>query len=425
MRENVHTWARLARLDLYNLSISLGNASLEELPKWPANGDGRAVKATTEKITRTLDRTFDRRDLNFSFDVIDKAILLFNEIADNAFFKQHLSHKPYIDRKNRSSTYGAAIVQGLPPLQSYIVQNRPSKADFLQGHARPQKHIAASEDDKLGDLVPPQRSAPIQFAVLNGKLQVKRQSARPLPEDRHLLEAGKSALQNDATSLIQSLEETNADPRLSLALSEMRDILSSDADIIRLGMMSTTCESLIQKFADQIPEVAGAKLEAFGANLAMFVSHFPDWQKFVSHATASEKLESSDIEIIFRSSTELISHLQVDDKLVDPQVPLSLKLLLESIRDADRSSKRAVYAVVRTLENLIGVIFLGFGGLFGAGFAGMKEGLKTSAKIATIAVLLGAAAHTATNLSPSAARIIQSDWMEKASAIVRKALNPD
>lgn len=71
---NIHTWTRLTRFDLQHLSISLGNAALEELSSWPVNGDGRTVKALTEQITRTLDGTLDRRDLNYSFDIIEDVI---------------------------------------------------------------------------------------------------------------------------------------------------------------------------------------------------------------------------------------------------------------------------------------------------------------------------------------------------------------
>lgn len=424
MQKNIHTWARLTRLDLQNFSISLGNAALEELANWPPNGDGRAVKAATETITRKLDHTFDRTDLDFILDNLKFSIEKLSELSENSFFNKYIHEKKYTSRRGEQSTYGNFIAEAFPSFLKTIRQNRPKSAPKPPV---PQPTVARPVEPKMppiGEVVPAQHLAPLQFTVINGKLHLKRQISRSSDENRSLLNYGRTALQDDATAILSTLSQTNVDPRFTLAFTEVRDILRTDADIIRLGMLSNTCDALTRRFSEQLPEIVSARVEAFSTNLIMFVSQFPDWQKFSAAVNELHEIRTGDIVTAFSTGMQLIETIKDQKDLVDPQVPISLKLLLEAIRDPSTSSKRAAFGVIRTLENLIGTIFLSFGGLFGAGFAGIKEGLKTSAKIATVAILLSAATHAASNLSPSVSRITNSNWLEQASKIIEKALEP-
>jgi hypothetical protein len=104
---------------------------------------------------------------------------------------------------------------------------------------------------------------------------------------------------------------------------------------------------------------------------------------------------------------------------VDPQVPRSVELLAEAIRDPRQASKRAVFGVVRTLENLIGTIFLG---VVGSTFSGVKDGLRASTKVVAATLILGAAVHGASTISPSLSKLVKSNWLEQASKIVERAL---
>ncbi|WP_133305226.1 hypothetical protein [Tsuneonella suprasediminis] len=422
LKVNVHTWARLTRLDLQNLSVSLGNAALKFRKQWPQNGEGREIKATTEKITRTLDRTFDRRDLNFSFDVIEEVISYFNNLTKNSFFIDSISSEIYIDRKGNYSTYYEYISSVLTSYSSYISAHRPPRENKTKIINKSTNINKNTLNQTLGDIVPGQKLAPIQFSVSNGKLYIRRQNYKSKREDRHLLTYGKTALQTDASSIIESLGKTNVDPRLSVAIAEIRDVLGSDADVIRLGMLSTTCDVLVRRFNEQLPETISAKFEAFGTNLSMFVSQFPDWQKFVTNADLGKEIEYKDVSNIFSVGMNFVNLLKSNEDLIDPQVPKSIQLLLEAIRDPSTSSKRAIFGVVRTLENLIATIFTSFGNLFGAGFTGVSDGLKVSAKWATIMFLLTATANNATTLAPSISKITISDWMTQASEIIKKSI---
>lgn len=424
---NIHTWTRLTRFDLQHLSISLGNAAMEELSSWPVNGDGRTVKALTEQITRTLEGTLDRRDLNYSFDIIEDVISKFNEIRENGFYQKSISKKPYVDRKGVASNYEEALSSKLQRFVDFVGANRPPRPvpKVIRAEA-PAKPPATAPDvlplHSLSEVVPAQQSAPLKFEVRDGQLRTKRQTAKSAAEDRKSITSAKAALQYDANSLLGSLGETNADPRLSAAISEIRDILSSDADVIRLGIVSLSCDSLVRKFSEQLPDIVSAKLEAFSTSLSLFVGQFPEWQRFVDNANSSVSLNENDVAVIYAVSTYLVGELRKDSSLVDPQVPRSVELLSEAIRDPRQASKRAVFGVVRTLENLIGTIFVGFGGVVGSTFSGLKDGVRTSTKVVAATLIIGAAIHGASTLSPSVSKLVKSNWLEQASRIMERAL---
>ncbi|WP_324827066.1 hypothetical protein [Qipengyuania zhejiangensis] len=403
-------------MDLQHLSVALGNAALQERKNWPSNGDGRLVKATTEKILRSLERAFERGDINFALDIIEESIMMLTELSDIPFYSELIADKKHRDRTYNLKTFRETVSLRLPIYSKYIASNRPPRK-------LAPTPIEAQEDlPDVSKIIPAQKSAPLKFAVANGMLQLKRQSARISADDRQMVSHGRSALQDDATSIIHSLAGSNADPRFLVAFGEIRDVLAADSDVIRLGMLSVSCNSLVSRFHEQLPDIVSARLDAFDTNLSMFVSQFPDWRKFVENASSTEELSSDEIQVVFNVGQELAEKLQTNEELVDPSVPKSLKLILEAIRDPSKASKRAVFGAVRTLENLIGTIILGFGGFFGAGFAGVKDGLKASSKIAAIALILGLAANSAEALSPSAAKMVKSDWMEKAASAIKKAM---
>lgn len=280
MKNNAQTWARLTRLDLQDLSISLGNAALEELRHWPANGEGRLIKEQTEKITRSLERAFDQND-NFTFDVLQDVADRLSHVAEIPFYREFLANKIYSNRKGDTSTYDVAISGSHRRVAGFVEAHRPPRA--ISRAARQEKlpppppsTIEDIGDPPLSEVVPTQQSAPLQFTVLNGKLQLKKQSAKSKAEDRKIISLGKVSLQDDSNTLLNSLRETNADPRLSLAVAGIRDTLASDADVIRLGMLSISCEAMCRKFSDQLSDIVSSQLEALSTNLSLFVAQFPE-----------------------------------------------------------------------------------------------------------------------------------------------------
>jgi hypothetical protein len=236
------------------------------------NGDGRTVKALTEQITRTLDGTLDRRDLNYSFDIVEDVIFKFKEIGQNGFYQKSVAKKTYVDRKGVASTYEEALSSKLQRFVDFVGANRPPRsAPKVIKAETPAQSAAAAPDElplhSLSEVVPAQHSAPLKFEVRDGQLRTKRQNAKAAAEDRKSVSLARAALQHDANSVLGSLGETNADPRLSVAISEIRDILASDADVIRLGIVSLSCDSLVRKFSEQLSDIVSAKLEAFSASL--------------------------------------------------------------------------------------------------------------------------------------------------------------
>lgn len=117
-----------------------------------------------------------------------------------------------------------------------------------------------------------------------------------------------------------------------------------------------------------------------------------------------------------------MNELYHNKDVVDPHVPASLRLLSQAIDDPRQSSKRAVFGVIKSLENLVGAIFVGFGGLLGAAYSGLKDGVKTTVKVTSATLLLIVAVKLASSLSPSITKLAQPNWMQHAAKIVEKAL---
>ncbi|MCW2389923.1 hypothetical protein M2333_002969 [Sphingobium sp. B11D3B] len=85
MKNNLQTWTRLRRLRLQELSIGIGDKAMAALKHWPLSGEGRQVKAGTERLLAGLHATHDR-DVHYAFDNLARAMTELQLISDNPFF---------------------------------------------------------------------------------------------------------------------------------------------------------------------------------------------------------------------------------------------------------------------------------------------------------------------------------------------------
>ena len=428
-RKNPQTWARLTRFDLAHLSNKIGNAALASLKFWPATGEGRQVKALTEEIMRVLDRTFDRTDLHHTFDNLEDAIKLFKTVQNNTFFENFIARTQYEDRKGRKELFSEALDSTIRNSRDYIAANRPLRVVSLHPSKKVEAPSATStpttNDDpweRLDEITPSQQSGPLQFEFRSGVLYIKPQLSRALQENQGSISKAKASLGQDASELVSILRETNVDRRLVEVLTEVEQVIASGADVIRLGLINLTCEQLFSKFADQLPDVAAARLLGFSTGIGLYVGQFSEWHQFIENA-AGASFNKSDVEIAYRVGRSLLPALRDAKGLVDPEVPKSVELILEALKDPKLFAKRALYGAVKTLENLLATVFKEVCALLRATSEGMQGGIKKAATAIIATGLLYAAAHTAIQLSPTAERVAKASWLKTAGDIVEKALN--
>jgi hypothetical protein len=422
-RLNLQTWTRLARLDLQTLCVKIGNAALAQIRNWPESGEGRQVKEETEKIMVLLDRTHSRKDILHSFEILDQVMTKLKKIETNRFFQSHISEKMFVDRAGKTISFGQSIRDSVTSFDT-VSAHRPARVTSTQSERReapPKKDTEGNEPKQLSEIVPPQQEAPLQFEVSDGKLRVRPQKPKPDNHDLHNIKSAKLALEEGVERLLASLSESNCDPRLLQAIEEIENTIRSETDVIKLGIANVTCEYLFHEFAQELPAVAAAQFRGLNTAIGMYVSQFPEWHRFTENA-ASVEFTDQDINQIYRSGANMLPELRAKKGLVDPEVPRSLELILEALKNPGKSRRRAVFGAIRTLENLFAKIFEEFGGLFQAVSQGGRAGVKYVATAST-AALLGSAVLNASDVAPTLERVLDVKWLRHASDSLKDALS--
>jgi len=423
VKTNLQTWTRLRRLRLQELSIGLGNGALAAFKHWPTSGEGRQVKAATERLTALLDSTHDR-DVHHAFDRLDGAMAELRLIADNPFFRRVLAGQVHQSGSTAKRTFGELVDNHITEFDEFVTAHRPTKvteASQSDGIRDPD----ISSDDlgrRLLEVTPAQQNGPLKFEFREGRLHIKHEHSQPSEKDLQNVRAARDALATEGAVLVQHLIDSNCDQRLTEIVQDIHAKIIDEVDVINLGIVNLSCSQMASRFEAELPDVISARLEGFSVGVSLFVGQYEAWQRFVENA-ASVDYDLADIREVYEAGVAFLPHLRSSPGLVDPEVPRSVEWVLEAISNPRRSSKRALFGAVRTLENLIARIFTEFAGLLGSVTEGARTGTKRAVSVIAAGLLLGAAANAALNLSPAVGRIVKVDWLEKAAKIVRKGLN--
>ncbi|CAH0353744.1 hypothetical protein [Sphingobium sp. CECT 9361] len=414
-------------VELQHLANGLGNAALKTIKFWPENGEGRNVKAGAERMSSMLDATHDRSGLEFHIDHLELVVSELRVLQSNAFFQKHVAPQFYVDRKGRKSPFGQVLSDKVADFDNFVSINRPLFKSPREATAYSLTPLPVQRDpnedlpNALKDLTPGQQPGPLQFEFRGGLLRLKQQLATPSDADAKNVASARSALNADVATLLACLFETNCDPRLVSAVEEIQSVLSSDADIIRIGLMSLTCDHLFVRFSEELSEIAAARFAGFSMGINLYIGQFPEWHQFTENAARTE-YTSTDIKRTYEIGKELVSELQVNS-LVDPEVPRSIELILEALHHPMKSGQRALFGVVRSLENLFAKIFSEIVATYVAMADGARSGLKTAAKVLVFTSLLTLAVNGATQLSPTAERVLKTSWLKTAADLVKDGLN--
>jgi hypothetical protein len=121
-----------------------------------------------------------------------------------------------------------------------------------------------------------------------------------------------------------------------------------------------------------------------------------------------------------RAAGELVTKLADNPDIADPEVPRTIEFVRHFLAFPGASAKRATFAMIRTIENLVASILRHSVDLLNRTTEKSIDGLSSAAS-KVIVGLLGVALVGATGIGPAAVRA-GAPWVSQATEIVRKQI---
>ena len=274
---------------------------------------------------------------------------------------------------------------------------------------------------RLDQLLPEQKIAPLRFDVRQDRLVVAQQSSAASEAGAPVASIAKQELIARGLDVIQQLERSNCDRRLLGALQELQDNLETSENVIRIGLSNLACEVMHRVFENELPDAVSAALQVQTMGVGMYLAQFPDWVQF-SQAAAASIIDQRAEAAVVQALDSAIAATENSPELADPEVPQTLRRLREVVTDPQRASKRAVYAAIRSVENLVIKAFA-----YGSNF--LHETItKTSGSVSTaisraVAVaILSVGLSAASGLLPISMTVEGLGWVREAVAVVQREI---
>jgi hypothetical protein len=274
---------------------------------------------------------------------------------------------------------------------------------------------------QLRSIVPAQKIAPAQFEIRNDRLTVRKNPSNSRAEDRRGIESARSELQQNGDKIIKELEQSNCDKRLLSNIQYLQTQLLDETDAIKIGLTNLSCEFMCSAFDHELPSAVSSMLKAHTRGVQLFVGQFPEWNKFLENA-ATAHLDNDDVTALQTASQHLVETLKTRPDVVDPEVPRTLSYLTQLLESPSVTGKKAAFAVLRSLENFISVVF-NYGAEFGQKTISKTiDAASNAASKIIVATLLTIALTSATSIGPIASKVPEMNWLHTATEIVKKQL---
>jgi len=267
--------------------------------------------------------------------------------------------------------------------------------------------------------VPAQAVGPVQFKLENGILSIAHQRAVASPPDRAVAGLAKDTLESVGVKLISDLEETNCDRAIINAIADVQDALTSLQDVVKLGILNLGLGDLREMYRRELPNAVLASMNSYTRGIAMYVAQFPDWARFVENAASVDFTELDRLHLYNRAAG-VVGELKKRPDLVDPEVPSVILLLRELIKTPGRANIRAIFAVLRTLENLSSFVLNHVGAFFDDFVTQTRTGLAKWGSRALIAYLISAAVEAMGALTDLVGRVPGLSWVDDAHEIAEQ-----
>ncbi len=179
------------------------------------------------------------------------------------------------------------------------------------------------------------------------------------------------------------------------------------------------CSVMGAQFEAELPDAIAGMLNAYNASISLYVAQFPEWEQFTQKASLID-LDEDDVAEVYIAAGEVIAALTQNTALADPEVPKTIAFVRQFLAFPGASSKRAAFAMIRTIENLVSSIVrhsLNF--LSKTAENVVDAGSKAASK--AIIGLLSLALMSALGIGPAAMRA-GAPWVKQAAEIVQKQI---
>ncbi len=279
-----------------------------------------------------------------------------------------------------------------------------------------------SAPPQLSSVLPTQKPAPLRFKIEADVLRVDHIPAEAEEDVARATASTRAQLAENGRALIEALKAAgNVDRRVLQTVEQLQTLLASQQDVVQLAIANIGAEFVFAGAEEEMSATLFGALRGFSQGIAMYAAQFPDWQKFAENAAAVD-LTEQDVAAVVADARALVAKLESAAPNVDPEVPKTIAFLLDLIGKPAHTSKRAFFAVVRTLENLAASIFQRAASMWGATLDGAAEGMKGGTKKVVTVTLIAVAIQAATGLGPVAAKLPDAKWVTQALEIVKKQL---
>ncbi len=402
------------RLEVRGLASEVGNAALALQTQWPNNGEGRKIKETSELILRLTGDAQTVGKIDEAFKQLMSSILALDSLKRLRFFNQHIG-----DRQLKSARHGTELFSDAINRLSVEVPRGIAQYNEQLTSEKNQKN--GSPATRLRSITQPQKPGPLEYQVRRDAFAIKHRASVAPDADKANVGSARTVLLDQGRGLLLAFEQSNQDPRVTAMMREAVERLEGQHDTIALGMANIGVQSLIGVLANELPDPVIAQLRTFCVGVGMYLGQFPEWTRYAENAAMAD-FTSDDVDTVHAAGLELVASLRQAAPVVDDEIPRTLRWMLEAMRNPGKTSMRAVFGVIRSMENLVSIVVSTLGGWLGASNDGIKQGLTTGAKAAASIALLTAVAHLAISIAPATAGIVQTAWLVEAGKIVLAAL---
>jgi hypothetical protein len=304
-----------------------------------------------------------------------------------------------------------------PTIAEAIVQFRDYIEETEVGLNQQRNLLSLNE---LGRLVPAQQLAPVQFNIVENRVVISDQPPKSAEADKSIIQSALDHIRGSGEQLINNLTKSNCDRRLLESVSELHTQLVSEGNIIKVGLTNLACSAMGAQFRAELPDAIAGMLNAYNASVSLYVAQFPEWERFAQRAATLE-IDEDDVAEVDAAAGEVIEALNRDSSLADPEVPKTIAFVRQFLSFPGASSKRAVFAMIRTIENLVSSIIR-----YSADFCNktaenlVDAGSKAATKV--ILGLLGIALMGASGIGATATRA-GAPWVQQAAEVVQKQID--
>lgn len=258
--------------------------------------------------------------------------------------------------------------------------------------------------DEVLELIPGQKTAAFQFALLEDRLVTVDQPLRTGQSETEMAMAAFETALEHGVYVNQDMEGTNVSPRLKDAFIRLQEVMVSYKNIVQIGQRAQICNKLIHAEVEELSQSQFGLLIGHVELIFSTLAQFKDWREFTENAVAAN-FDPDSISKLTESTGALRNQLR-EIPSVDRSVEVALTTVEGWVASQEQPDKRDVLSLARTIENLWSAVTKV---VLSVGRETISEAKKMAAK-AILAVLLTVA--TTVVLMPVFGYVPGAQWIQ-------------